>query len=92
MSHGGRAIAETPLGAIALGTATPPPVRWTGRLLKLLLLALWLCFLAPTGPWPAPTLAGLCIWLQDQRARTHPPDTTTHAKWPLGQRAHIRPG
>ena len=43
-------------------------------------------------PWPTPELSGPCLWLQDQRARTHPADAITHAKWPLGQRAHIRPG
>ena len=92
MSPGRRARAETSLGAGALDTLSPPPERWTGRLLKLLLLALWLCSLAPTGPWPTLALAGPCFWLQDQRARTHTPNTITHAKWPLGRHAHTRPG
>ena len=92
MSPGCRVRAETSFGTIALGTATPPPARWTGLLLKLLLLALWLCSSAPTGPWPTPALAGPCLWLQDQRARTHLADTTTHTKWPRAQCAHIRPG
>jgi hypothetical protein len=92
MSHWCRARAETPLGAIALDTPTPPPERWTSLLLKLLLLALWLCSSAPTGPWLTPELAGPCLWLQDQRARTHPADATTYAKLPLGQRAPACPG
>ena len=92
MSHWCRARAETPLGAIALDTSTPPPERWTGWLVKLLLLALWFCSSAPTGSQSTPELAGPCLWLQDQRARTHFADTTTHAKWPLGQRTHLRPG
>ncbi len=65
MSPGCRACAETSFKAIALGTATPPPARWTGLLLKLLLLALGLCLVAPTGPWLTPALAGPCLWLQD---------------------------
>jgi hypothetical protein len=86
MSHWCRARAETPLEPIWLDTSTPPPQRWTCWLVKLLLLALWICSLAPTGPWSTPDLAGPCLWLQDQRARTHNVDATTHAKWPLGQR------